>query len=659
MGGGASHGSIEGLLATTMMVGRALAGIYRNPGMYRIQDFHSPLAPRLKSAKQQQVPFAGMFGEEDDGEEDDYQEPDPILYEHLFHVTVNDEVIYLDDACAPNEAGWTPLHACCMSFHTATVGIQIITEMARRGENLDSETTAGPGTFNKGWSALHMACAYNVEPLVEALLHAGASPNGMNSFGYSPLLEACHRGYMGVVELLLKGGASISHVPPDDLSSMSPFAAAPAHAALGESSRCGFVKIVELLLDQGAEKDVVNSLGWTPLHEAAFYNRRDVVAVLMDAGSDATLRTNSGALAFHLSGLEEVRSLIEAKGGSKAVPEDGDTVNMLDILHEITVGAAGGGQQGEGNQLLSGGSGAQAMFQVHYMQSDDEEDEDTDDEEEEMMRLMRLMSQGDSADYRGGHGEHMVEPSDAKMLDDIYGDAPGEDNDGTTAELVARVLREAEERAEAENYEGGADSKATPVKGGHGAGAQPGNPLLHSGPMLGNLPSLAGTSSPEHAVQRSGNDLEAAMREKKHILGGEKKKKKKKGKKLAGQQQGQQGATGDVPPQFMCMLSQQPMQDPVKSVYGHVYEHGTIQMWFSQQGQICPLTGAPLVEADLKPQPELQQQIMQWTLRRGQGRVEELSEEPAAPAEAAPRVVESAGSKATPAPAGDNDLYDF
>ena len=167
MGGGASHGSIEGLLATTMMVGKALAGIYKNPGMYRLQDFHSELAPRLKSNKQ---PTFAFFGQESDEEDDGYQEPDPILYEHLFHVIVNDEVIYMDDCCEINDDGWTPLHTCCMSFHAAQAGILIIDEMKRRGVSLDPKTIAGPGTFNKGWSPLHMACAYNVEPLVEKLL---------------------------------------------------------------------------------------------------------------------------------------------------------------------------------------------------------------------------------------------------------------------------------------------------------------------------------------------------------------------------------------------------------------------------------------------------------------------------------------------------------
>jgi hypothetical protein len=147
MGGGASHGSIESLLSTTMMVGRAIANIYRNPGMYRLQDFHSKLAPRLNSNKQQN-PFV-FFGQDDDEDEVPYDPPDRSIYEHLFHVRVNDESIYFDDVSAANEAGWTPLHACCMSFHTAAAGCALIDELVLRGASLDLKTINGPGTFNK------------------------------------------------------------------------------------------------------------------------------------------------------------------------------------------------------------------------------------------------------------------------------------------------------------------------------------------------------------------------------------------------------------------------------------------------------------------------------------------------------------------------------
>ena len=89
MGGGASSGGVEGLLATTLMVGRAIAGVYRNPGMYRIQDFHSEKAPRLKSAAKVQFAFFGQESDSDEEVEDDYEPPSPIEYEHMFNIEVS------------------------------------------------------------------------------------------------------------------------------------------------------------------------------------------------------------------------------------------------------------------------------------------------------------------------------------------------------------------------------------------------------------------------------------------------------------------------------------------------------------------------------------------------------------------------------------------
>merc|ERR1712224_903542 len=96
-------------------------------------------------------------------------------------------------------------------------------------------------------------------------------------------------------------GSKLEYVPDAQQSYASPFQAAPPHCALGESARCGYVRIVTLLLEEGADKDQANYLGWVPLHEACFYNRVDVVSALLKAGCKTTLRTKSGALPWHLS----------------------------------------------------------------------------------------------------------------------------------------------------------------------------------------------------------------------------------------------------------------------------------------------------------------------------------------------------------------------
>jgi ankyrin repeat protein len=215
---------------------------------------------------------------------------------------------------------------------------------------------------------VYRACAYGVEPLAEKLVQEGADINCRNCFGYTPLLEACHRGFVNIVGYLVKGDvqngmrADLGYIPSEEESMASPFVSSPAQAALGEAARSGYPRIVQVslfrllssalvltlmllsfkysmktLLDAGAPRNQQNSIGWTPLHEACFYNRTEVVKALLLAGADAAIRTNSGALPYHLAGLQQIRTMLEDMGGPTAVPQQGDSVDMVAILSELTI----------------------------------------------------------------------------------------------------------------------------------------------------------------------------------------------------------------------------------------------------------------------------------------------------------------------------------
>jgi ankyrin repeat protein len=172
---------------------------------------------------------------------------------------------------------------------------------------------------------------------VEKLVEVGADVNAVNSFGYSCMLEACHRGYIIVAKYLLKGHVDLSYIPDEELASNSPFASAPCQSALAEAARSGFFKVVQTLLDAGAPKDLGNRIGWTALHEACFYNRMDTVKTLLLGGASATVRTRQGALPYHLACIPEIRNMLESMGGPAAVPSPGDTIDMLQILTELTM----------------------------------------------------------------------------------------------------------------------------------------------------------------------------------------------------------------------------------------------------------------------------------------------------------------------------------
>jgi len=62
-----------------------------------------------------------------------------------------------------------------------------------------------------------------------------------------------------------------------------------------------------------------------------------VVKLLLLSGANASARTRGGALPYHLAGLQFVRTMITDMGGPGAVPADGDTIDMVSVLRELTM----------------------------------------------------------------------------------------------------------------------------------------------------------------------------------------------------------------------------------------------------------------------------------------------------------------------------------
>jgi len=65
---------------------------------------------------------------------------------------------------------------------------------------------------------------------------------------------------------------------------------------------------------------------------------------------------------------------------------------------------------------------------------------------------------------------------------------------------------------------------------------------------------------------------------------------------------------GTTPHHFFCAITQDIMQDPVKTVDGHTYDRPAILKWF-EHAQTSPLTGLSLSSMALEPNVELRKQI--------------------------------------------------
>lgn len=597
---------VEDLLATTYMIGKAIAAI-SFPGMYRIYDFHSPNAPKLKNSHS----FA-FFGHDSDNEDDDnYQVPDISEYGHFFKVIVGQDIIYIENPLIINEAGWSPLHSCCMSFLTKEAGILLIDEIIRLGGSIDVKTVTGPGSFNRGWSPLHMACAYGVEPIVQKLIKAGANLNNINSYGYTPLLEACHRGFVNIVLYLVNAGANVNYLPPEEQSTASPFIGSPPQSALGEAARSGFQRIAQHLIESGAHKDLQNHLGWTALHEACFYNRIETAKLLLLSGANACIRTRMGALPYHLAGLQVVRTMLADMGGARAVPELDDKIEMYEVLRELTMAETAIITDTEGN------------MQIYRL------DSQTPNKKTQQQALHTTDSSSKALTPSNSTHTSNSNSKQKKISFKSESNDEGDDDDED------RVGEEGSER------------------------------LLHDGPALGQLPSLSPANrsklSPDkHMQMQISQQFDAAFLSDDRAspspsrrADDKKPKRKKKGDS--------EEVSKDMPRHFLCALSNKPMTEPVKSTYGHVFEKSVIMQWLSQQGRICPLTGAPLSEINLKPMDELAQEIRSWLLAKGSSSSRSPKKDKPSNAFEASELdnVNATAKTASAVNAIEEDLYDF
>lgn len=69
-----------------------------------------------------------------------------------------------------------------------------------------------------------------------------------------------------------------------------------------------------------------------------------------------------------------------------------------------------------------------------------------------------------------------------------------------------------------------------------------------------------------------------------------------------------------IPASFVCPITQEPMEDPVTTADGHVYERKAIEAWFVTCGATrrSPLTNQPLENSSLVPNPPLRRAIEEY-----------------------------------------------
>jgi ankyrin repeat protein len=220
--------------------------------------------------------------------------------------------ILLEHGAEPNAAnkyGQTPLHLAFQfepQFHGESDAEIIIAGATHLLLQCGADVNAHDRDHK---TPLHLAIQRNVYDIARVLLSRGAKPNVKNIGGKTPLHLLLEGNFKfagdegdipGLVRLLLERGADVN---AQDQNHTSPLSLAMARH---------LVHIARILLQHGAEPNIKNIKGKTPLHvlleqDFDFYGTVDVdgisgvVRLLLDSGADVNAQDEDNITPMHLA----------------------------------------------------------------------------------------------------------------------------------------------------------------------------------------------------------------------------------------------------------------------------------------------------------------------------------------------------------------------
>ncbi|MDH4992347.1 ankyrin repeat domain-containing protein [Aquamicrobium lusatiense] len=193
----------------------------------------------------------------------------------------------------------TQLHAAAEQ-NDATLVTQLLTDDAK----IDARDSNGA-------TALLRATHANAVDSARALIEAGADVNAKDKINDSPYLYAGARGHLEILKMTLAHGA--------DLKSTNRYGG----TALIPASERGHVETVKTLIEAGVDIDHVNNLHWTALLEAIILgdggsNHRQIVELLVKAGANVNLADGNGVTPLQharSAGYRDIEKILAAAGG--------------------------------------------------------------------------------------------------------------------------------------------------------------------------------------------------------------------------------------------------------------------------------------------------------------------------------------------------------
>lgn len=200
--------------------------------------------------------------------------------------------------------GGTPLTAAAENGH-----VQIVKLLLDRGADPNVQVDGG-GT------ALSQAATGKKE-IIALLLAHGANANLVDKYGTTPLMQAVQAGDQAAVRLLVKEPGRVQ-------TTGAGHSAGLFRAVLNQDAGT-----CRKLLAAGADPNVADSGGFTPVMGAAAFGDLPILSALLNAGARADAKDRSGQTALHWAVM---RNQVPA---ARLLLEHGADVNAADkVLHE-------------------------------------------------------------------------------------------------------------------------------------------------------------------------------------------------------------------------------------------------------------------------------------------------------------------------------------
>ncbi|KAM4770881.1 ankyrin repeat and SOCS box protein 3 [Rhinophrynus dorsalis] len=184
----------------------------------------------------------------------------------------------------PDNRGWMPIHEA--AFSKSSHCLQLLIHSAPSRSYVKSKTFEGE-------SAVHLAAKSGSVRCMQLLLDAGADPNDVTNEETTPLFFAVEGGHQDVVKLLLKNKANIN-------GSHSSSGWNPLHQA----SFMERTDIMQLLFDNGVDKESEDEFGITPIFIAAQYGKYESLNLLLLHGVNVNCQARDKATPLFIAAQE-------------------------------------------------------------------------------------------------------------------------------------------------------------------------------------------------------------------------------------------------------------------------------------------------------------------------------------------------------------------